>query len=382
MDHSALPVKVAAEIDNFDARDFLEKKERKRLNTMVYTMQLAIAAAAQASVEAKLREVPPDAARFGTVFGSSALPSVEQLGLAAFSVIGGHQGPFDLAGWGDLGLPYVPPMSLLNCIPNVTTGHVSIFNGALGPNNTITLSSAASLFALAEGFRIIGRDRADVMMIGGADTQLAPLSFAHHCLFGQLTRQTDNPERACRPFDRSRNGAVPGEGGVAYVLEEEENARKRGVPIWGEVLGCGASFDHARDGRGLVRAIRAALDQAEAQPGDIDHVNAHGLGTVDDDRLEAQAIREVFGTDRAPVFAAKSYLGNLGAAASLVELAVSLLAFQHGTLPCSLNHEEPDSECPIAVITQPRPIARPYVLKVSFTDLGQCVAAVIRCARA
>ena len=377
-DTSNLPVRIASQIEKFDAREFLEKKERKRLNSMVRTMQLALAASAQAANEAQLRQVPPDAARFGTVFGSAVIPAPEDLGPAAWATTGGKPGPVDLIAWGERGIPNVPPMWLLSCIPNVTTGHVSILHGGQGPNNTITLSDAAGLFAIGEGFRVIGRDRADVMMTGAADTEVLPLHFARHCVFAPLSRHNDDPAHACRPFDRRRDGSVAGEGAVALVLEEEQHAHRRGVKPLAEVLGFGASFDRARDGGGLARAIRTALAQAEMQPGDIDHVNAHGLSTQESDRLEARAIREVFGEIRVPVFAAKSYFGNLGAGSSLAELTTSFLAVKHGTLPATLHHEEPDPECPVDVVVQARPVERPVVLKVSFTDLGQCAAAVFR----
>ncbi len=376
-DPADLPVRIAAEVHDFDARNYLDKKERKRLNAMVRTMQFAVAAAAQAAGEARLREAPPDSARYGTVLGSAVIPAAEDLGLAAWETTGGKPGPVDPVAWGERGIPNVPPMWLLNCIPNVMTAHVSILQGAQGPSNTITLSDAAGLFALAEGQRVIVRDQADVMLVGAGDTQVLPLQFARHLLLSPLSRRTE-ADRACRPFDRWRDGTVAGEGGVAFVLEESEHARKRGVTAWAEVLGTGAAFDRRRDGQGLVRAMRTALEHAGVSADEVDHVNAHGLATVEADRLEARAIREVFGPRGVPVFAAKGYLGNMGAAASLTELSGSILALHDGTLPPTRNHDETDPDCPVIVVRQPRPVELPIVLKVSFTSMGQCIAAVLR----
>src|SRR5208282_3968763 len=148
-----------------------------------------------------------------------------------------------------------------------------------------------------------------------AESKINPLSMARQCLFEPLSHRNEAPEKACRPFDRSRDGIVLGEGAAVLVLEELEHARRRGARIYGEVVGFGASFDRDRSGAGLARAIRAALTEAEIGPEDIDHVNAMGFSGVETDRWEARGVQEAFG-DRGgsvPLFAAKSYFGNLGA---------------------------------------------------------------------
>jgi 3-oxoacyl-[acyl-carrier-protein] synthase II len=260
---------------------------------------------------------------------------------------------------------------------------LSIHN-AQGPNNSITENEAASLLALGEAYRIIRRDEADVMLVGGSESRLSPLSLVRTCLFEPLSR-CDDPARACRPFDRWRDGYVMGEGGGVVLLEDLEHAQRRGAHIYGELVGFGTAFqgrhsDRSRDAGGIVRAIRAALAQAGIAPDEIDHVNAQGFSTVDGDRWEARAIREVFGhCSPVPVVAYKSYFGNLGAGSGTTELAASLLAMEHGVLPPTLNYEEPDPECPVAVLSgTPRPVARKHFLKIGFTNLGQCVAVVCR----
>jgi 3-oxoacyl-[acyl-carrier-protein] synthase II len=173
---------------------------------------------------------------------------------------------------------------------------------------------------------------------------------------------------------------VLGEGATLLAVEEAEHARRRGAHIYGEVAGSGAAFDKDRTGQGLVRAIRAALAQAGVTPAEIDHVNAQGYGSVEGDTWEARALVQALGVEAAsvPVLAAKSYFGTLGGAANTTELAASLLAFQHGILPASLNYRMPDPACPVVVNRNTRPVSRPCFLKVAFTELGQCAAAVIR----
>jgi 3-oxoacyl-[acyl-carrier-protein] synthase II len=197
------------------------------------------------------------------------------------------------------------------------------------------------------------------------------------CLFGPLSRRNETPEKAMRPFDRHRDGYTLGEGATVLVLEDLGHAQRRGARVYAEVIGFGAAFDRARDGAGVARAVRAALRSAGVGPEDIDHVNAHGLSTAESDVAEARGLQAVFG-DRAPVFAPKSYFGNLGAGSGLNELAASLVALHHGQVPATLNYEEPDPACPVAVVAQARPLRKPNVLKVGFTEMGQCAAVVLR----
>src|SRR5262249_29607384 len=148
---------------------------------------------------------------------------------------------------------------------------------AQGPNNTITETDVAGLLAIGEAFRIIGRNQADFFLVGGADSKMNPLSLVRQCLFAPLSRRNDAPEKACRPFDLQRDGLIVGEGAGVFVLEELEHARRRAARIYAEVAGFGAAFDRDRSGRGLARAIRAALHEAGIAPEEIDHINAHGL---------------------------------------------------------------------------------------------------------
>jgi 3-oxoacyl-[acyl-carrier-protein] synthase II len=216
-------------------------------------------------------------------------------------------------------------------------------------------------------------------LAGGGDSKVNPLSMVRQVMFGHLSAANDRPADACRPFDRRRDGLVIGEGAGVLVVEELEHARRRGAPIHGEVVGFGSAFDRGVTGRGLARALRFALKQADVSAADIDHVNAHGLGSPRYDAAEARAIVEVFGPRGVPVWAIKSNIGNLGAGGSVTELAASLLAMKHGIIPATRNYGVPDEACPVAVTTKARPVAKPYFVKLAFTDMGQCAAVVVRC---
>jgi 3-oxoacyl-[acyl-carrier-protein] synthase II len=378
-DPAALPVRFAGQIRGFDARQYIDRKERKRLNAMSRTSEFGVAAAQLALNDAVLDPSQLAPARFGVLFGAGTIPSdLGELGPAAQASISDRPERMDLQKWGALGIPLVPPMWMLRHVPNMTACHVSILHNAQGPNNTISQTDAGGLLALGEAFRNVQRGQVDVFLTGGADAKINPAHVARHCLFAQLSIRNDAPEKACRPFDRDRDGAVLGEGAGTLVLEEWDHARRRGARIYAEVLGFGAAFDRARTGAGIARAVRAALDEAGVSAAELDHINAQGYSTQLDDSLEARALREVFGTQPLPVFAPKSYFGNSGAASGPIELAASLLAMAHGLLPATLNYERPDPQCPVNVVRESRPVERRCFLKVGFTERGQCAALVCR----
>lgn len=381
-DFSALPVRFGGEIPTFDAKQYVDKKDRKGLRVMARTIQLAVAAAQLAVDHSKLDKQKIDPTRFGIEFGAGLIAlELDELGPAAKCSANCLPGSVDLEKWGEHGIPSIPPLWMLKYLPNMLACHVSILHNAQGPNNTITESDVAGLLALGEAYRVMGRDLADFFLVGGADSKINPLSMVRQCLFQPLSHRNDQPEKACRPFDKGRDGFVIGEGAGVVAIEELEHARRRGAHIFGELVGFGASFDRDRSGAGLARAIRSALQGAGIGPEEVDHINAHGNSTVESDVMEARGLQEVFGNCKAPapVFAAKSYFGNLGAGSALTELSASLLALQNGVVPQTLNFEDPDPACPVEVVAgAPRPVTRPYVVKVSFTDLGQCAAVVIR----
>jgi 3-oxoacyl-[acyl-carrier-protein] synthase II len=379
LDASALPVRIAAELPHFDAKKIITgKEERKSLKMMARSVQMGVACAKLAFADTGIDRARLDPTRFGVEFGSSLIPTeLDDIAVAAALCATGAPGDVDMAKWGTDGLREVQPLWMLKYLPNMVACHVSIFLDAQGPNNSITETDAAGLLALGEAYRILRRDGADLFLVGAADSKINPLSLVRQCLFAPLSRRNDAPAEASRPFDRRRDGWVIGEGAGVLAVEDLEHARRRGAKVYAELVGFGAAFDRGLTGAGLARAIRAALRQAGIGPEAIDHVNAHGQSTVEGDAWEARGIAEVFGPG-APVFAAKSYFGSLSSAGGPVELVASLLALRHGTLPATLNATDPDPACPVAVGREPRPVTKPYVLKVSLTDRGQCAAAVVR----
>jgi 3-oxoacyl-[acyl-carrier-protein] synthase II len=380
-DTLALPVHFAGEIDNFDPRNYLDRKERKRLNIMPRTIQLAVAAAQLAMDDSQIDPRKIDPRRFGVEFGAGTISGeLVELGPAARLSSNGVPRSVDLQKWGEQGLASIPPTWMLNHVPNMPACHISILHDARGPNNSVTQTDAASLLALGEAYRIVARGNADLMLVGGADSKLNPVGMVRQCLFSPLSRRNDAPAEACRPFELRRDGIVLGEGAGVFLLEEYEHACRRGARIYGEVVGFGATFDKGRTGHGLARAIERALAEARLGVADLDHINAHGYSAVDLDIWEARGIGEVIGEKcrSIPVFAPKSYFGNLSAGSGTTELAASLLALEHNLLPATLNYEIPDPECALNVSRDLQPVTSPSFLKVGLTELGQCVAIVCK----
>lgn len=381
-DPGGLPIRIAGEIPDFDAKKFVDRKDRKSLKMMARPIRMAVACTTLALQHGQVDTGQLDPTRFGVDFGAGLIASeLEELGPPSRASTNGRPGHVDLHKWGTQGLASMPPLWMLKYLPNMPACHVSIMHNAQGPNNTITETDVAALLAIGEAASIIRRGQADVMLSGAADSKVNPLSLTRLSMFSPLSGRNDDPERACRPFDRHRDGIVPGEGAGVLVLESLTHAQKRGATIYGEVVGFSATFDLKRNGDGIARAISQALARAGVEPGDIDHINAQGFSTRREDAWEAWGIHKVFGACQppVPVFAAKSYFGSLGAASGAVELAISLLALHHGQLPPTRNFEEPDAECPVTVLgRETRPVERGHVLKLSFTEMGQCAALVVR----
>jgi 3-oxoacyl-[acyl-carrier-protein] synthase II len=379
LDPSALPVRIAGEVSGFDAKKAFTKDERKSLKMMARSVQMGVACAKLAFADAALDRATLDPTRFGVEMGSSLIPTeLDDLAAASQVAATAAAGRVDMGKWGGEGLRQVQPLWMLKYLPNMVACHTSIFLNAQGPNNSITESDVAGVLALGEAARILRRGAADVMLVGAADSKINLLSLCRQCLFAPLSRRNDEPTKASRPFDRGRDGWVIAEGAGAIAVEDLEHARRRGATVYAEVVGFGSAFDRGRTGGGVARAVRAALAQAGITPADVDHVNAYGLSTPECDAWEARGLAEVFGPDAAPVFAPKSYFGSLVSASGVVELVASLLALRHGTVPATLNCDDPDPACPVAVGREPRPVAKPYALKLSLTDLGQCAAVVVR----
>lgn len=374
-DASALPVRIGAEIRDYDAKRYV--KPRKSLKVMCREIQIAFGAAEMAWEEAVPEGADPE--RLGVILGADfiygELPELEAAYRAC--LVGGE---FDFSRWGGDALSELTPLWMLKYLPNMAACHIGIARDARGPNNTIVLGEASSLLAISEGARIIERGAADVMIVGGVSSRLHPAAIAYRTS-DQLSHRNDDPQRASRPFDAQRDGMVNGEGAGALVLESLEHARRRGAKILGRVLGAASRFEPGlpngplAPGQAIRAALAAALRDAALKPEEVGYVSAHGVSTLERDRAEAGAIREVLGD--APVTALKSYFGNAGAASGAVEAVAGLLALERGEIPVTLNYEHPDPECPVCVVAgQPRPIDRPTVALLGHNTMGQAATVI------
>jgi 3-oxoacyl-[acyl-carrier-protein] synthase II len=371
------PPPIGGVVADFDPKQHV--RPRKSLKVMSRDIQLAFAAADMACVEAGLRDRPVDPDRLGVVFGASMIPcELDELVGAYRGCI--SDGRFDFRRWGHAAMAELFPLWMLKYLPNMPACHVGIAQDARGPNNTVTLGDVSSLLALAEAARILERGQADAIIAGGVGTRLHPAMWVRSHVLG-LSRRGDSPGAASRPFDALRDGLVGGEGAAALFLETGSRAQARGTPILARILGAAAAFEPCRNGQSLQgsairRAIVAALRDAGVAPTDLGFVVAHGLSTVDGDRLEAQAIRDTLGD--VPLTAPKSFYGYLGTGSGSLEAVLSVLAFRHGRVPPTLNYERPDPQCPVNVIHgRPMPLDRPAALVLSHTRHGQAVAVVL-----
>ncbi len=382
-DPSALKCQIAGELPDFDPKKIITaamKDTRKSLNKMAHTIRLGLCAAQLAMTDCGLQKGQIDPFRFGVEFGCVMVATeLEDLCKGAQTSCGGDPPIVDYTMWGREGLKQVPPLWMLKYLPNMPACHVSILFDAQGPNNSITSTDTASLLALGEAFRLLARDSADFFLVGGCDSKLNPVAIARHGLFHELVNDPlADPTTAVRPFDADRNGTAFSEGATVFALEELEFAQNRGAKILGELVGFASGFDNGKKGHGFAQMIRSALRDAAIEPGEIDHVNAAARGSRELDAWEARAIREVFG-DGVRVFAPKGHLGHSGAASGLTELAASVLALKHGLLPGTLNHTTDDPACPVTLTSgAPVPVTKPYALKLSVTDRGQCAAVVVK----
>lgn len=377
-DASALPCRIGGEIPDFVAKAVIEKHYRKELKAMARPVQLGLAASQFCMQDAGLQKGSVTPARFGIEF-AAVMGANEPDDLAAASKLTSTgSGPIDMDRWGRDGLNEITPTWMLKYLPNMPACHTTILYDLQGPSNTLIPNDAAGVLAFGEALRILQRGAADLMLVGGTESKVNPLSLSRFNSFAPLSKKNDAPEKALRPFDKDRDGTVLGEGAAVFGLENLDHAKKRGAKIAGEVIGFASGVDRGLTGTGLARVIRNAMTNAGIQASDVDHVNAHGTGAPGLDAFEARGIAAVFGRS-VPVFTPTSRFGNMGAAAGVVELAASVLALKHGVLPGTLNHDTPDPACPVAVHTgAPRPIAKPCVVKTAFTDLGQCAVLVVK----
>lgn len=379
-----LPSKLAAEVKDFKPELHLYNK--KFLKVMSRDMQLGVSAASDAVRNAGITEGVVDPDRFGVSFGAGHIPTTPDELVEAVKHCAKHDS-FEFTRWGEDVMGQITPLWMLRQLPNMPACHISIEHNAQGPNNTITSQDSSALLALSEAMRWIKRGAVDCMIVGACTSNINPLDLSRKNLIDLLSHDED-PKRACRPFDRDRNGTILGEGAAAFVVENYDHAVRRGADIYAEVIGLGAGCDgrpsannnHQND-TGLVRAIESAMRQANLKPSQLGHINAHGKSTKIDDQVEARAYHHLFGDDAAkiPITALKSYFGHFDAGSGAVELAASILSLRHNATPATLNYETPDPLCNLDIIHgEARPLSIPTAMSVSRTAFGQSAAAILR----
>jgi 3-oxoacyl-[acyl-carrier-protein] synthase II len=376
-DASSLQVRFGGQIPDFDAKLYV--RPRKSLKVMSREIQLGFAAADLAIADAGIAAggIEPD--RFGVVFGNDMIyADLEDLETTYRRARDDER--FSFRAWSEAIHEELHPLWLLKHLPNMTASHIAIAHDARGPNNTIVLGDVSSLLAVAEAASVIERGWADVMLAGGTGCRLHPTALVAR---GDtlLSHRADEIERSSRPFDLDRDGLVNGEGAGVIILEAREHAERRGARIRGRLLAtaarCEAATRHKRlTGTSLEQAIAAVLDAAALDAGGVGHVNAHGMSTIDMDRVEARAIAAVLG--ETPVTAPKSLFGHLGAGGGAVELVASVLGLEQGLVPATLNYETPDPECPVNVVHGAPLAGRPATaITVNLCSTGQAAAVAI-----
>jgi len=365
------------QIRDFDPKLYV--RPRKSLKVMCRDIQLAVAAAELAWTDAQLPAQPADPDRVGVVLGADMIQCEPEELAPAFRACM-EDGRFEFRHWGPRAMPEIFPLWMLKYLPNMPACHVGIIRDARGPTNTIVLGELSGLAAIGEAIRIIQRGKADLVLAGGTGSRIHPVIYIRTPLW-EVSRRADSPEAACRPFDRQRDGLVNGEGAAVFVLESAHHARARAAPVRARILAYVEAFEPRPDrrpitGQAVEKALQLALQRAGLNPSDVGHINAHGMSTRHDDRIEAQAIHRCL--PEVPVTAPKSYFGYLGAGSAAVELAASVLALEHRLIPATLNYQTPDPECPIKVVAEtPMPLGPPVAIKLTHASTGQAAALVL-----
>ena len=335
-DSAEFTTKIAGEVKDFDPADYIEIKEIKKMDRFIH---LSVAAARMAMDQSGLPINEENAHRVGVMVGA---------GMGGLIAIEKHheimlkRGPKKIT-------PFFIPMLIIN----LASGQISIMFGAKGPNSAVVTACATGTHNIGDAFKIIQRGDADAMIAGGTESCITPMGIGGFNAMKALSTRNDDPQRASRPFERDRDGFVMGEGAGVMVLEELEHAKKRGATILAELAGYGLSGDAyhltapAPNGEGAARCIKMALDDAGANPADVDYINAHGTSTKFNDEFETMAIKAVLGEHayKIPVSSTKSMTGHLLGAAGGVEAIISVKSILHGKVPPTINYDNPDPEC-------------------------------------
>ncbi|HOE57856.1 MAG TPA: beta-ketoacyl-ACP synthase II [Bacillota bacterium] len=328
--------KIAAEVKDFEPTEYIDKKECRRMDRFT---QFAIAAAKMAAEDSGFDSESIDSNRFGVCIGSG-IGGMETME-TQYNILR-EKGPGRVS-------PFMIPMM----ISNIAAGNISIELNAKGPNTTVVTACASATNAIGEAFRTIQRGDAEIMVTGGTEASITPLSLAGFCSMKALSTRNDDPKTASRPFDKDRDGFVMGEGAGMLIIEDLEHAEKRGARIYGEIVGYGASGDAyhitapAPDADGAYRAMLMAVKDAGIEAYELDYINAHGTSTSLNDKLETLAIKRLLGKNagNVAVSSTKSMTGHLLGAAGAIEAIACIMAINEGIIPPTINYTTPDEEC-------------------------------------
>ena len=340
-DTTGYATRIAGEVKGFDPLTYIDKKDDRKFDLF---LKYAVACAVMAVEDAGLKTDRVDASRFGVLVGSG-IGGIETL-LDNYETLR-TKGP-------DRVSPFFVPMIIIN----MASGVISMRFGAKGPNSSVVTACATGNHAIGEAMRIIERGDADVMIAGGSEAIIIPLTIAGFCQMKAMSTRNDEPTKASRPFDAERDGFVCGEGGGLIVLESLEHARGRDARIYAEVVGYGMTSDAHHmtapdpEGDGAARAMSAALRDGGLEPSAVGYINAHGTSTPYNDKFETLAIKRVFGehAKKVPVSSTKSMTGHLLGAAGGIEAIATAFALHYGVLPPTMNYEKPDPECDLDYI--------------------------------
>ena len=355
-DASKFTSRIAGEVKNFDPTQYFERKEIKKMDTFIH---YAVAASDMAVNDAYFDGIPLDKNRVGVLIGSGigGLGTIE----AQHKVLL-EKGPRRIT-------PHFIPMLLIN----LASGQVSMRHGFSGPNAAVSTACATGSHAIGEAFKMIQRGQADVMIAGGSEAAITPLTLGGFCSLRAVSQRNDEPEKASRPFDKKRDGFILAEGAGVIVLESLEHAVARGASIKAELIGYGLTADayHVTspdpEAAGASRCIQMALEDAGVSPRDIDYINAHGTSTPLNDKFETMAIKNVFREDakRVPISSVKSMTGHPLGAAGGIESVATILSIEHGIIPPTMNYEHPDPECDLDYVPN---VARTSAITTALTN--------------
>ena len=339
-DPTIYSVRIAGEVKGFNPGDFISKKEIKKMDTFIH---YAVAASQEAMDDANLTITTDNADRVGVYVGAGigGLPAIEQYHKVLLD-----RGP-------DRVTPFFIPMVIIN----LASGQIAIRFGAKGPNSCAVTACATGNHCIGDGLRIIQRNEADAMIVGGAESTICPTAVAGFAASKALSRRNEDPQRASRPFDRDRDGFVIGEGAGVLILEELDHARRRNAKIYAEVAGYSMTSDAYHitappdDGSGAIKCMEQAIQDGQVSKNDVGYINAHATSTFAD-KIETTVIKQVFGEQAysIPVSSTKSMTGHLLGAAGGVEAVFTTLALHKGMLPPTINLDHADPDCDLDYI--------------------------------